>query len=229
MNEYLFGLGLALWFGILTSISPCPLATNIAAMSFIAHKAGNARGVIGTGIAYCTGRIFAYVILGIIVINGVLAIPTVSYFLQKYLNLLLGPLLVLIGMFLLELLDFPLNSFKFSEQLEQRLRSGGIFHNFLLGALFALTFCPVSAALFFGSLIPLAIKLSSPVMPAVFFGFGTGLPVMLVTVFLVSGIKSVAGLFDRITKVERWIRTATGGIIVMAGIYLSLANIFQIF
>ena len=223
MNEYLVGIGLALWFGILTSISPCPLATNVAAVSFITRKTGNFRGTAWSGIMYCAGRMFAYTVIGLLVTRSLFAVPTVSFFLQKYLNLFLGPLLIIIGMFLLEILEFHLNGAKFTEKLQQRLKDGSMVSNFLLGAVFALTFCP---ALFFGSLIPLAVKLNDTILPAVVFGFGTALPVILVTAFLASGIRSVGVMFNKITQIEQWVRGGTGGLIIIIGVYLTFTNIF---
>lgn len=228
MSEYALGLAFSFWFGILTSISPCPLSTNIAAISFITRRVTGSKETLIAGTAYSLGRMFAYSVLALIVINGILGIPTLSLFLQKYLNLFLGPILIIVGMLLIEILTLNIRGIHLSEKLQQRLTGGGVSSNFLLGSLFALTFCPVSAALFFGSLIPLAIKLNAPVAPALAFGFATALPVVLVTLFLLAGIKSIASLFNTITKIEKWIRLGTGSIIILIGIYLTLTNIFEI-
>jgi cytochrome c biogenesis protein CcdA len=226
MTEYAMGLGLALWFGVLTSISPCPLATNIVAMSFVARRASRLSLVLSSGAAYCIGRMVAYIVLGLVVVGGFLSVPSVSFFLQKYLNLFLGPLLILIGMFLLGMLEVPFNGFSFIGRIQKRLEGGGLLQSFLLGSLFALSFCPVSAALFFGSLIPLAIKLGSPVMPTILFGLGTALPVIVVTAFLSSGAKSMASLFNKLSILDKWSRTTTGVLIIMIGIYLCFTHIF---
>ncbi|NLE41147.1 MAG: sulfite exporter TauE/SafE family protein, partial [Lentisphaerae bacterium] len=102
----LIALGTAFWLGVLTSISPCPLATNIAAVSFTSRKVGNVSRVLGAGLLYTLGRMTAYALLGFVLVRGLLAAPAISHLLQKYLNLLMGPLLILVAMVLLDLLDF---------------------------------------------------------------------------------------------------------------------------
>ena len=106
MNDYLPGIISALWLGILTSISPCPLATNIAAISYISRRVGNPSQVLFTGFLYTAGRSFAYIVLGMLLVFSLLSAPFISNFLSKYMNKLLGPLLIIVGMFLLELIKF---------------------------------------------------------------------------------------------------------------------------
>ena len=158
MPELILGTLSALWLGILTSISPCPLATNIAAISFIGRRVSHGRVVFLTGLLYTLGRMLTYVVLGILLITSVLSIPQVSYILQKYMNKILGPILIFVGMILLELIRFNVTGCGFSEKMQRRVETSGIWGAGLLGIVFALSFCPISAALFFGSLIPLSIK-----------------------------------------------------------------------
>ena len=154
----ILAIGTALWFGILTSISPCPLATNIAAISFISKRMGSTHHIVGAGLAYTVGRMVAYLVVGVIIIAGLMSVPAVANFLQKYLNLLLGPILIIVGMFLLELITVNLKGRGITSGVESRAEKGGIFGAGILGFIFGLSFCPISAALFFGSLIPLAIS-----------------------------------------------------------------------
>jgi cytochrome c-type biogenesis protein len=169
MGTLALGIGSALWLGLLTSISPCPLATNVAAMSFIGRRVGNARLVVLTGLVYTLGRVVAYVGLGTLLVVGVLSIPQLSQALQQGMAKLLGPLLVVIGMVLLELLTVPTGNLPFAEGLRKRAESWGLLGAGLLGFIFALSFCPVSAALFFGSLVPLAVRFGSRVaLPSVY-------------------------------------------------------------
>jgi cytochrome c biogenesis protein CcdA len=218
----------ALWLGILTSISPCPLATNIVAISFIDRRIGRTRVVFLTGLLYTLGRMLTYVVLGILLVTSVLAIPQVSHILQKYMNKILGPLLIFVGMILLELIKFNLSGSGLSEKMQKRVESRGILGAGLLGIIFALSFCPISAALFFGSLIPLAVKYRSSFTLPALYGLGTALPVFLFAVLIALGAQSVGKAFNKITQMELWIRRLTGAIFILIGIYYSLVYIFDI-
>jgi cytochrome c biogenesis protein CcdA len=166
----------ALWLGILTSISPCPLATNVAAMSFIAKDLGSPTRVMLTGLLYTIGRTAAYAVLASLLIASLLAMHEVSFFLQRYMNKALGPILILTGLFLADVIPVGFTASCVTDGLEKRLRASGLAGAALLGVAFALSFCPVSAALFFGTLIPLAVQHNSAVMFASGFGIGTGRP-----------------------------------------------------
>ena len=229
MSEFLVGTATALWLGILTSISPCPLATNIAAISFIGRKVDNPRHVLLSGVLYTLGRSLTYLLLGILLVTTLLSAPYLSHWLQKYMNKILGPVLILVGMFLLDLLRFSLSLPGMSDSMRGRIEKMGIGGAGLLGILFALSFCPVSAALFFGSLIPIAVKADSGFFLPVLYGIGTGLPVVLFAVVIALGIGSVARIFNRITQIEKVARGITGVVFIGVGIYFSLAYIFQIF
>lgn len=228
MTEYWIGIASAFWFGILTSISPCPLATNIAAISYIGNKAGDVKAIVFAGVLYSIGRMIAYTSLGLIIVTGLFAVPSLSFFLQKYINIILGPLLIIVGMFLIELIQVDLKGTKITERLQNRVKGCGVFSSFLLGIVFALAFCPVSAALFFGSLIPISIKINASILPSVVYGFGTALPVLLVGFFFPLGSKSVGMLFNKITVFEKWTRLVTGALIILIGVHLSLVNIFNL-
>ncbi|MQK95227.1 sulfite exporter TauE/SafE family protein, partial [Escherichia coli] len=140
------------------------------------------RIVILSGIFYTIGRSITYTILGIVMVKAMVNIPLLSDFLQRYMNKILGPLLIIVGIYLLDLLKIKINLFNVapSEKMQERLDNAGIIGSFLLGAIFSLSFCPISAALFFGALIPLAIKADfmSIWLPLIY-GAGTGLPVLL--------------------------------------------------
>ena len=169
----------ALWLGILASISPCPLAMNITAISYIGRRVDNPRKVLGAGLLYTAGRTLAYVVLGALLVASLLSAPRLSHLLQKYMNLAMGPLLIIVGMVLLELISFTRKGGGVSEAMQRRVDRFGIWGALLLGIVFALTFCPVSAALFFGSLLALAVRHESGVILTAVYGMGTGLPVFV--------------------------------------------------
>jgi cytochrome c-type biogenesis protein len=228
MEGLLVGLTSALWLGILTSISPCPLATNIAAMSFIGRRVGSSRRMFVAGLLYTAGRMLVYVVLGIIIVSSLLSISEVSIWLQEYMNKILGPLLILVGMVLLELIRLPITGGGLVSKMQNRAESYGVWGAGLLGVVFALSFCPVSAALFFGSLIPLcASKGSIALLPSVY-GIGTALPVVLFATLIAFGAGSVGKAFNRLTHIERWARRVTGGVFILVGIYYCLTYIFKI-
>jgi len=229
MDTLLLGVASALWLGILTSISPCPLATNIAAISFIGSRVGSMRQVLLSGLIYALGRTVTYLALGILLLASIQSIPEVSNFLQKYMNKFLGPILILAGMFLLELIQLNLTGSGISKKMQQRAEKSGFLGAGILGIVFALSFCPVSAALFFGSLIPLSLKHGSSFFLPSLYGIGTALPALLFAILLTIGTQYVAMAFNKLTQIEWWAQRITGGVFVMVGIYYCLAYIFCLF
>lgn len=219
----------AAWLGILTSISPCPLATNIAAISFIARRVGTPRAVLLSGLLYTLGRMAVYIALGVLLVRSLLAKEVVANALQEYMNLLLGPILIIVGMLLLELIRLGGRGSGVSEKVGKRVQGWGLWGALVLGALFALSFCPVSAALFFGSLIPLAVKSGSGLLLPSIYGLGTAAPVVVFAILLAFSAGAVGSAFNRISIFERWARRITGVLFIGIGIYLSLAHIFGVF
>ncbi len=216
----------ALWLGILTSISPCPLATNIAAVSYVARRVERPWQVLLSSATYSLGRAFAYAAVSAVVVLGLLSLPGLSQLLQRYMNKLLGPLLVLVGMYLLDLVRFSFSTTAGSDVLRKRAADGGPWGAALLGALFALSFCPVSAALFFGSLVPLSLQHGSRIVLPVAYGLGTALPVALLAVVAASGTKALSALLRRVGTFDAWARRVTGIVFVAVGIYLSVRFVF---
>ncbi len=228
MESLWIGIVSAIWLGILTSISPCPLATNIAAISYIGKRVGTPHLVLMSGLLYMLGRMLAYLVLGIIMVAGILSIPDLSYYLQTHINQFLGPVLILVGVFLLELLPLRLPGFGLSENMQNRVAGYGVWGAGLLGIIFALSFCPVSAALFFGSLVPLSIKHGSRYLLPSLYGIGTALPVILFAFVVAMGTRYLAAIFNRLTLFEKWARRITGAIFILVGTYYTLIYIFGI-
>ncbi|MBU1912918.1 MAG: sulfite exporter TauE/SafE family protein, partial [Candidatus Omnitrophica bacterium] len=191
MTLFLTGFLSALWLGILTSISPCPLATNIAAISFLSKRITNPIFVFLAGLAYTLGRMFSYAILGLLIIKSVLAIPESAQFLQKYVVKAMGPILILTGLVVLKVIKLKFFRLTLSEKHRNALIEAGGPGAFILGAFFALAFCPISAALFFGSLIPLALSHKMGFIMPVIYGIGTGLPVLFFAVAIAIGVSSL--------------------------------------
>ena len=218
-NSFLIALGSAFWFGILTSISPCPLATNIAAVSYIGKELEQPRRVVISGVLYTLGRMVSYAILGILLVKSLLAVFETAGFLQKYMNQVLGFFLIIAGLVLLRVITFPSLFNGNSDHLARKIASMGFLGSFLLGGLFALSFCPISAALFFGSLVPLAIRFQSGILFPFSYGLGTALPVLVFALTVGLGAHTVARVFNRISLFEKWTRIITGIIFVVIGAY----------
>jgi len=221
-----FPLLSALWLGILTSISPCPLASNIAAVSFIVKKIEHPLYVFNSGVFYTLGRVIGYTALGVLITSSLLSIPQTSYFLQHYLNKILGPVLIITGLLLLGVVNMPFLSSSVSVKTAERVKDFGAFGSLLLGVLFALSFCPISAAIFFGSLLPLALKNSSPVVMPSLYGMGTGLPVLGFAVVLAFGVTNLEKVFRQVRVLEYWMKKVTGIVFILVGIYYISAHIF---
>ena len=229
MIEMLIAFGSALWLGILTSISPCPLATNVAAISFLAKKITHPFFVFLSGIAYTVGRMATYAILGLILINSILGIPQVAQFLQKYMVKALGPILIVTGLILLDIIKINFPGLSLSQKHHNKLVEAGVPGAFLIGAIFALAFCPVSAALFFGSLIPLALQAKFGVTLPFIYGIGTGLPVLAFAVAIAAGVTSLSHWFHKLTIIEYYMRKITGFIFILVGIYYIGVYLLRLF
>ena len=226
MSDWLLGAASALWLGVLTSVSPCPLATNIAAISYVGRRLDCPAKVLWAGLLYAAGRCLAYLGLGLVLVGSLLSAPVLSQWLQLHMNQLLGPLLLLAGMVLLDLLPVPLAGGAPRAWVQRRAETWGLAGALLLGVVFALSLCPVSAALFFGSLLPLAVKLDSRWLLPAAYGVGTAVPVVVFSLLVAGGARSVARGFGAVTRLEPHARKVTGVLFVGVGIYYALRFIF---
>lgn len=210
----------ALILGLLTAISPCPMATNIAAVAYVSRRVADRKYAVITGALYTLGRMFSYSVIGALIIVVGLEIPGVSLFFQNVSEPVLGGILLLIGLLMLSIDRLPLaKGGNRLTALGGKVAEWGMVGGFLLGIIFALTFCPYSAVLYFGVLIPLSLKSSGGVaLPAVF-AIGTGLPVLIFGTLLSAGVAGVSSWFNAISRVEKIIRIIVSIIFIGAGIY----------
>ena len=204
--------------GLMTAISPCPLATNITAIAFISKDIENKRKVFINGLIYTLGRAISYTSLGLLFYFGASQFQ-ISGFFQNYGERILGPLLILIGLLMLDIIkiNFPGLS-KLSEKMEKKSQSG-FWGVLLLGVVFALAFCPYSGVLFFGMLIPMTITSASGLYLPVIFALATGLPVILFAWFIAYTIGGVGNLYNKIKIFEIWFRRVVAVIFIGVGIY----------
>lgn len=205
--------------GLMTAISPCPLATNITATAYISKNISSKRKVLLSGILYSLGRAFSYTAIGLVLYFGASKFHVARWFQQngeKY----LGVLLIILGLIMLNVIRLRfLEKSNFLEKFSERFIGQGLWGSFLLGVVFALAFCPYSGALYFGMLIPMTISSASGLYLPIVFAIGTGLPVILFTYLLVFAAHRVSGVFNRITKIEKVMRYVAGVVFVLAGIY----------
>lgn len=210
----------ALFLGLLAAISPCPMATNIAAVAYVSRRVTDRRYAVMTAALYTLGRMISYSVLGILIIMAGLEIPGLASFLQDFGEEILGPLLIIVGLIMLNInrLSFNLGGGKLSS-IGGKVADWGMIGGLLLGILFALAFCPYSAVLFFGLLIPLALKTTGGVtLPAVF-AIGTGLPVLVFGMLLSIGVSRVSTWLNALARAEKIIRVVVSIIFIGIGIY----------
>lgn len=227
MNDWFAALGLAAWLGLLTAVSPCPMATNIAAIGFLGRKVASPRAVLLAGLLYTIGRTAAYLVVAVVAVWGLTSLPALSQFLQGGFNTVLGPLLIVVGMLLAGLLELPWSLSLGGDGLQERVSAGWLWP-LLLGALFALSFCPISAALFFGSLVPLATRVDSRLAVPAVYGIATALPVVLVSVIIAYSAGSLGRTYDAIQRFAWWAQRITGVVFILVGVYLTLVYVFQV-
>jgi len=220
MGNNSFPLIAAFFIGLMTAISPCPLATNITAIAYISKKIDNGKHTLITGFVYTLGRMFTYVLLASLIVYIGVNIQAISLGLQKYGERLIGILLVFIGLVMLNIIKLPsLRSGDKINKIKEKLSEKGYLGSFLLGVIFALAFCPFSAVLFFGMLIPLALKYSDGILIPSVFAFATGLPVMLLSFILVFGVSKLSNIMKKVELVEKYTRYIVGLIFIIVGAY----------
>jgi cytochrome c biogenesis protein CcdA len=179
--------------------------------------------------AYATGRAVAYVAVGILVAWGIAAAPQTSRFLQTFLEPFIGPLLIVVGLVLLGWIPLRLNFGPAQPGATEGLASRGLPGAFLLGVLFALTFCPTSAALFFGGLLPLSLAAPTQVPLFVIYGLATAVPVGVVALAVLAGAGSGARLVGGIQRWQGPLQTVNAWLIVAIRTYLTLSGSLRIF
>lgn len=204
--------------GLMTALSPCPLAQNITAIGFISRDITDRRKVFLKGLVYTLGRAVSYTGLGIILYFGASKMK-VSLLFQGWGEKLLGPLLIVIGLFMLDVIRIRFPGFTgVAEKVGERNR-GSYLSALLLGMVFALAFCPYSGILYFGMLIPVTVASPSGLLLPPLFAFATGLPVILFAWLLAFAVGNVGRLYQRIQTFEKWFRRAAGILFVLAGLY----------
>ncbi len=213
----------AFLLGLMTAVSPCPLATNISAVGFISKDLQDKKKVFINGILYTLGRAISYTVLGIILIIA-LRQGASTYKIQKaistYGEQIIGPFLIIMGILMLGL--FTIN-FSFSNKLTSKMegKSGksSLWSSLLMGVVFALAFCPYSGILYFGGLIPLSVSASAGYALPFVFAIATGLPVIIFAWILAYSVASLGSFYNKVKIFEFWFRRAVSVVFIVVGVY----------
>ncbi len=208
----------AFLLGLLVSLSPCPLATNVAALAYLGKQATSSEESLVSGFMYAAGRALSYSLVAALLVTVGLEASRVSWLLQDAGQYLLGPVLILAGLVVLGVISLPV-PVGLGGRVADRLAEGGWMGALGLGALFALAFCPYSAALFFGVLIPMALRSPAGLTLAPVFALGTALPVLLGVLLLSAGVSQLARWANSTRSFEPFLRRAAGLVLVGAGLY----------
>ncbi len=208
----------ALILGLMTAISPCPLATNITAIGFICKDMSNRNRVFINGLLYTLGRAITYTLIAVILFLGADQLKFSGFF-QLYGEKIIGPLLILIGLFMLDVIKIrSLGLGRISERLSEK-REWHYFDALLLGLLFALAFCPYSGVLYFGMLIPMTITSASGLYLPLLFALATGIPVIVISWIIAYSVSGIGRFYNRVKSFELWFRRIVAVVFILAGAY----------
>lgn len=211
----------AFLLGIMTAISPCPLATNITATAYISKNLGNKRKIFLSGLIYTLGRAISYTAIGVILFFGASKFDISSFF-NTYGERLLGPLLLIIGIFMLDIISFNFPGVsKLTDKINGEKIKGSYWGALLLGVVFALAFCPYSGILYFGMLIPLTVSQADGLYLPIVYAIATGLPVIIIAYLLAFTLSGVGSFYNKIKSFEYWFRKVAAIIFILAGLYFS--------
>lgn len=235
---FLWALTAAFGCGLATGVSPCPLTTNIAAISFLSRNVGDSRRVLLSAGLYTLGRTLVYVGLGVALLWAFQAATggegdldqfssSAQRQVQRYGYIILGPAMLFIGMVLLELLELNFSISVGGSKLQERISRGGAIWALPLGALFALAFCPPSVVWLLTAM-GLALEHGSTVLPPVAYGIGTAVPVIAFALVIAFASQYVGKAFNVMMKIERWFRLVTGVIFIAVGLYYTLTHIYGV-
>lgn len=215
----------ALVLGLMTAISPCPLATNITAIGFISKDIDKSKRVFVNGLVYTLGRVITYTSIALIIYLGADRFK-LSGFMQLYGEKVIGPVLILIGLLMLDVIrvNFPGVS-RLTSAMENKSH-WGFFDALLLGMIFALAFCPYSGVLYFGMLVPMTVASVSGLYLPVVFAIATGIPVLILAWILAFSIGSVGKVYNSIQHFESWFRRVVAILFIGIGIYYIISRLF---
>ena len=214
---------LSAWsLGVLTAISPCPLATNITATAYIARTLDGKKKILLSGLLYTLGLAFTYTSIAFVISLGASKFHVARFF-QGNGEKFLGPIMIIIGLIMLNVIKLNfIGKSKLKEKVGDRFKNKGLLGSFLLGVLFAMAFCPYSGALYFGMLVPLTIKSELGITLPLFFALGAGTLVLFFTFVIAFSFEKLGIYFKRITQAEKIMRYIAATLFILTGLYYVL-------
>lgn len=214
----------ALLLGLMTAISPCPLATNITAVGFISRDIENRNRVFINGSLYTLGRAITYTVIALVIFLGADQLKFSGFF-QRYGEKIVGPLLIIIGLFMLDIIKIKFSGFNRLTSRIQNKKKWGYLDAVLLGLVFALAFCPYSGVLYFGMVVPLTITSASGLYLPIVYAIATGIPVIIFAWIIAYAISGIGGVYNKLKSFELWFRRIIAILFLVVGIYY----IFRVF
>jgi len=208
----------AMVLGLMTAISPCPLATNITAIGFISKDIENRNRVFINGVLYTFGRAITYTAIALVIYLGVDQFKFSGFF-QRYGEKFLGPLLIIIGLFMLDVIKIKFPGISGLTSRMQKKNQWGYFDAVLLGLVFALAFCPYSGVLYFGMLVPMTVASASGLYLPIVFAIATGIPVIIFAWVLAYTVSGIGSAYHKVKIFELWFRRIIAILFIAIGIY----------
>jgi len=211
--------------GWITAVSPCPLAMNITAIAYLSKDLANKRKVFLNGVVYTLGRMFSYTALAGIVFFGASKFQVARFF-QQIDGIWIGIALFVFGILMLDVIKLNIPFFsKITNTVSNKKIKRNYLNVFLLGIVFALAFCPYSAVLYFGGLIPLTLASSAGLLLPPVFAIATGLPVIMIAWLLAYSVSSIGNFYNRMKSFEKWFKRVIATVFIIVGIYYIIINI----
>ena len=223
MNEFIMASLTCVLAGIMTTFHPCPLTTNIASVSMLIGWSGRGRKKGPTFFLFIFGYLFTYLLLAIVLSSGALSVPSISYLLQVTINYFMGPALILIGMLLADLMNLN-RIYKGRILLNIRSANWTGFYAFPFGAMIALSFCPATAAIFFGILVPLSVSHGQHFLFPLLYAFGASIPLITISALMNRGVS-----LSKNTLLVKYLPKVSGWILIIIGIILSVQRIYLLY
>ncbi|MBR5375120.1 MAG: sulfite exporter TauE/SafE family protein [Paludibacteraceae bacterium] len=214
-------------WGIIVAVCPCTMAANITAITAMSRDKREKRDVFARGIAYAFGRAAAYIALGILLVTFAQGLRIGESF-QHLFGLFLGPILVLIGILMLDIIHIHGLADKCMVVFNRMVKQFGFWKSFLLGIMLAFAFCPYSATIYFGVVIPSSLSAENGYIVPIFFAIGATIPVLSLAWIFAYSMDTAKKKLDKFQQYELWFRRILAILFIISGILFILEYYFEL-